>query len=401
MDKFVAAIEFASKKLKLAVGYELDGQVYVLYTLTKEYGKAIDAGHLIDSASISNSVLEVKEFSDPNAKLRLAISDAILSLPPYGLDVYETSETTTVLADVGKIGSFDIKNLYALIKNRGIPDNAELVDVVPCKFLLDEGREFDIIPFGETSNYISVYAKLHTLPSGLVNDYRNALKASGIQVKRLVVAPFGAVELIGTYPDLPGDYILVDIGSDITTVSLVGGKELYSSSYFEWGGDNITERISELFNISFEDAEKYKIMYGLDNREMNFKAPVCTSLDEEGIETHHYQEELVTIIKNELENFLRKLNSTIDSLLVQDPNFKTLPMLLIGGGSCLYGFEKYLTPKVASDFVKVVSSTTLGARNPTFFNCLGMILVNAKYPNLYEETQHRIGEITRDTINKK
>ena len=226
MDKFVAAIEFGSKKLKLAVGYELNGQVYVLYTLTKPYGKAIDAGHLIDSASISNSVLEVKEFSDTNAKLKLTISDAILSIPPYGLEVFETSETTTVISDACKIGSYDIRNLYALIKNRGLPQTCDLIDVVPRKYLLDDNREFDTVPYGEASNYISVYAKLHAAPSALVNDYRNALKASGMQVKRLVMAPFGAAELISTYPDLPNDYLLVDIGSDITTVSLIGCGKL-------------------------------------------------------------------------------------------------------------------------------------------------------------------------------
>ena len=401
MDKFVAAIEFGSKKLKLAVGYELNGQVYVLYTLTKAYGKAIDAGHLIDPASISNSVLEVKEFSDTSAKLRLTISDAILCIPPYGLEVFETSETTTVLSDACKIGSYDIRNLYALMKNRGLPQSSDLIDVVPRKYLLDDDREFDSVPYGEASNYISIYAKLHVAPSTLVNDYRNALKASGMQVKRLVMAPFGAAELISTYPDLPSDYILVDIGSDITTVSLVGSKDLYASRYFEWGGDNITDRIAEMFNISLEDAEKYKIMYGLDNREMNFKAPVCTSTDEEGIETHHYQEELLSIIKNELENFLRRLKTSIEDLVSFDPSLKSLPMLLIGGGSALNGFENYLGPKVDSDYVKVVSSQTLGARNPTFFNCLGMILVNSKYPNLFEETQHRIGEVTRDPLGRK
>ena len=41
MDKPIAAIELGSKKLKLVVGYEIDGQIYVLYTLTKPYGNCI------------------------------------------------------------------------------------------------------------------------------------------------------------------------------------------------------------------------------------------------------------------------------------------------------------------------------------------------------------------------
>ena len=33
MEKPIAAIEFGSKKLKLVIGYELNGQVYVIYSL--------------------------------------------------------------------------------------------------------------------------------------------------------------------------------------------------------------------------------------------------------------------------------------------------------------------------------------------------------------------------------
>lgn len=402
MDKsLVAAIEFGSKKLKVVVGYELDGQCYVVYTLTKPYGRAVEAGQIVDAAAISNSLLEVKEFVDSSAKLHIVIDDALLCLPPERIDVYETSETTTVITEGGKIGSFDIKNLYALIKNRGLPTNCEMVDVCPRKFILDENREFDRVPLGEISNYISVYAKIHTLPHEIPFDYKNALTSSGVSPKRLVIAPHAAIELIATYDDLPSDYFLVDIGSNTTTISLVGARDLFNSIIIDWGGDDITERIADQFHISFDEAEKYKIMYGLDNREMNFKAPVCTSKDEEGFEEAHYQSELLEVIKNELENLVRRLRTSVDQLVGDNTQLKNLPMLLIGGGSYLYGFEKYLGPKVESDFVKLVTCKTLGARNPTFFNCLGMILVDGKYPNLFEETQHRIGEVSRDPLGRK
>lgn len=402
MDKsLVAAIEFGSKKLKVVVGYELDGQCYVVYTLTKAYEKAIESGRIIDPASISNALLECKEFVDSSAKLHIVIDDALLCLPSEGLDVYDTSETTTVITEGGKIGSFDIKNLYGLVKNRGLPTSSEMIDVIPRKFILDENREFDRVPLGEISNYISVFAKIHALPHEIPFDYKQALTSAGVSPKRLVIAPHAAIELISTYDDMPSDYFLVDIGSNQTIVSMVGARDLYKSLVIEWGGDDITERIADQFHISFEEAEKYKIMYGLDNREMNFKAPVCKSVDDEGIEEAHYQDELLEVIKNELENLVRKLRTSVDQLVAEDTQLKNLPMLLIGGGSYLYGFEKYLGPKVESDYVKLVTCKTLGARNPTFFNCLGMILVDGKYPNLIEETQQRIGDVSRDPIGRK
>lgn len=401
MKKTVAAIEFGSKKLKLVVGYELEGQVYVLYALTKPYGHIVEAGSITDQVALAQSIIDVKTIADPSAKLKINISEALLSLPPYGLEVFQTKQVTTVISDEAKIGNLDIRNIYALIKNGALPLNNQLIDVAPERYILDQGRTFLRPPLNESSSTLTVYAKVHTLPKRISGEYKAALTAGGLSIKRSVVASFAACELLGTYEDLPSDYLLVDIGSNMTTVSLVGEKELYGSRFFEWGGDRITEKIIESFNINESDAEKYKITYGIDKREMNFKAPICITYDADGNSIKHYTDELNSIIKSELEVFVKQLNSALDDLLKDyDKSAKALPMILIGGGSRLHGLIEYLEPKVQSEKVIAVAPRSLGARNPTFTNCLGMIIANAKYPNVYDETHPRVGQLTREENNK-
>ena len=397
MEKPVAAVEFGSKKLKLVVGYEIGGQVYILYALTKPYGHMIESGTIIDQQTIAKAVNEVRTFSEPSLKLKVSISEALLALPPFGLEIFQTKQVTTVLSDEAKIGNIDIRNIYSLIKNGALPLDNQLIDVAPERYILDQGRSFIKPPLNETSSTLTVIAKVHTLPKRVAGEYKAAFNAGGLSIKRSIVAPFGACELLGSYPDIPSDYLLVDIGSDITTVSLVGDKELYASRFFNWGGDRITERIIETFNINESDAEKYKITYGIDSREMAFKAPVCSVDDGQGHEIKHYVDELNSIIKNELDIFLKELEISLNDLLKgYDPSAKQLPMILIGGGSHLHGLVEYIEPKVQSETVMVVSPRTLGARNPTFTNCLGMILANAKYPNVYDESHPKVAPLTRD-----
>ncbi len=397
MEKTVAAIEFGSKKLKLVVGYELDGKVYILYALTKPYGHIVETGSIIDQAKLAKAISEVRNISDVSARLKIAISEALLALPPYGLEIFQTKQVTTVLSEEGKIGNIDIRNIYSLIKNGALPLNNQLIDVAPERYILDQGRSFLRPPLNESSTTLTVLAKVHTLPKRISGEYKAALTAGGLSIKRSVVSSFAAAELLGSYEDLPSDYILVDIGSNVTTVSLVGEKELYASRFFEWGGDRITERIVESFNINEADAEKYKITYGIDKREMNFKAPICITDDGEGNEVKHYADELNYIIKGELDIFLKQLSSSLEELLKgYDSSAKSLPMILIGGGSRLNGLVDYIEPKVPNEKVITVLPRTLGARNPTFLNCLGMILANSKYPNVYDETHPHVGQLTRD-----
>lgn len=401
MSKPIAAIELGSKKLKLVIGHEIDGKVYVVYSLVKPYGHIIEAGKVIESGKLTAAIREIKEIADPSQRLKINISEALVALPPYGLEVFQTQHVTTVISEEGKIREIDIRNIYALIKNGSLPLDNQLIDIAPEKYVLDHGRTFVRPPIDESSPTLTVTAKVHTLPKRILGEYKNAMISGGIYSRRFCIAPFAASELLATYDDVPPSYLLVDIGSNITTVSLIGEKQLYASCFFEWGGDNITEKIIETFNINENEAEDIKIKYGIDKREMNFKAPVCMSDDGNGQQIKHYVSDLNAVIKGELEIFVRQLNDSITHLLEKyDSSLKSLPMVLVGGGAKLNGLVDYVLPKVQSDSVMVVTPRTLGARNPTFTNCLGMILANTKYPNVYDETQPRVGTVSRENDTK-
>ena len=180
MEKPVAAVEFGSKKLKLVVGYEIGGQVYILYALTKPYGHMIESGTIIDQQTIAKAVNEVRTFSEPSLKLKVSISEALLALPPYGLEIFQTKQVTTVLSDEAKIGNIDIRNIYSLIKNGALPLDNQLIDVAPERYILDQGRSFIKPPLNETSSTLTVIAKVHTLPKRIACEYHAALSAGGV-----------------------------------------------------------------------------------------------------------------------------------------------------------------------------------------------------------------------------
>ena len=398
MEKRIAAIELGSKKAKLVIGYELNGKICVLYTLVKPYGeKCIENGTITNPTKVMETIKELTSMVDPSVKLRITISDIVLCLPPYGLEVLNTKQTTGTSSQDYKVTNFDIRNLYSIIRNSISTNNNTLVDIVPHYFILDKGRSFVNAPIGDTSTTVTVNANIHTLPSRIVNEYTGVFTRSNVSVKRCIVSSLAAIEMINLDNNLPKNYFLVDIGSDTTTVSLVGLKSLHASTYFNWGGDNITKQIVEAFNVNEAEAEKYKTMYGIDKRIMNFNAPVCTSTNEDGREDKHGVEELNDIIKSELDSFTRQINTSIETLLMNlKPEYRTLPMILVGGGSKLFGLVDYIKPKVPAEEIYLYEPKVLGARNATYTNCLGMILVCSKYPQMIDEHQPRIGAIQRD-----
>lgn len=397
MEKPVAVLEISSSSIKLVVGYELNGQPYVLYSLVKPFNLIVDSGTFIDPVLIKESIASMSNILDDSARVKINISEAIVILPPYGLEVFHTQQVTTVVGEDNKVSPLDIRNIFAIIRKGKIPVANGLIDIIPEKYTLDEGVSYQTPPIGLKSQTLAIRAMVHTLPTHISANYQDIVREAGVNVKRTFIAPFAASELLGTYDEVPSEYLLVDIGSHVTTVSFVGGKQLYSSRFFKWGGHNITSKIGETFNISEIEAEKIKVMYGLDKRKMNYQIPICKTDDGTGRETKHTVEELSAIVKSELDIFTSQLNSTINNLLsAYESSAKTIPIFLVGGGSLLNGLAEYLEPKVQSDYVKVVNVKTLGARNPSLINCLGAVVANSKYQTVFDDMHPRVGQVSRN-----
>lgn len=401
MENAITAIEIGSKKIKLVIGFVLNGKVYSIYAITKSYSQAIDNFNISDPSIIINACKQLKILVDAPISSKYMVTQCLLALPPVDMSIYQNKQMTAVIGEENKISTIDIRNIYTLIRTGALKmnniNNTSLVSVVPEKFILANNKAYEKIPFGLVSNSLTIDAKIHVLPNRIVSSYESCIKQSGINVKRCFVSTYGATALINSEPNMPEDYLLIDIGSNITSVSFVGYKKLFSSNVFEWGGDNITEKIIEKFNINEGDAEKYKIIYGLDKRVMNFKAPICTTLDDYGNEVKHYSDELNIIIENELDIFATKLVEEFKHILANhDADYMFLPLIFIGGGSRLHGLKEFLEHKLNKNDLIFYTPKVLGARNPTYTNCLGLILANSINPHVYDESNPRVNQLTRD-----
>ena len=401
MEKPLAVIEICSKCIKLVVGYVIDGQVQIIYTTTRNTGLIFDNGVVVDENALLNGLRSLNFIEDAQAKLKITIGEIILVIPPFGLTVYQTKQSTNLVSEGNQVSELDIKNLYSLVMKSQVGLNNSLVDAIPCHFDLDGGRTYDFVPMGQVSSSLSAVIKLHSLPTNIYLAYKNAAHDAGFIVKRSIIAPQGAASLLATYPDMPTDYFLVDIGSNVTTVSLIGQKELYDSRFFSWGGDTITEKIIANFNINEADAEKFKILYGYDTREYTFDAVVCTSLDENGKTVEHRVSHLNAIIKAELDTLASQINSCIKDLLTnyqaKAAAYEKIPLILIGGGSLLGGLVKYIEPKLPNDKVLLGTNKVLGARYLGLVNALGVILCQHRYPNVNDDTQQKTISLSRES----
>ena len=397
MKENAIALEISHKYVKILFGYVLGKQVIVTYA------KKIPLNHPLENGAIKDRISIIKELSknnpilDEEYHINQLISNVILVLPPYGLEVYQTKQITSVISPEKVVGELDVKNIYSIIRNKRLPVDNELIDIIPDAFVLDNGEKYAVPPIGKESSAITAYAKVHTLPKRINAEYTDCLKASNVRVSRRVVAPFAISELLSTYDNIPDTYFLIDIGANSTSISLVGKHQLFATRCISWGGDNITDSIVRNFNMSEQDAENIKILYGLDKRKMKFDYAVYES--QSGEEKRSYSvEALNEIIEKELEAFTKMLSVAIEQLsnIYNITNSKSLPIILVGGGAKLKGMTAYLSNQLANSNIDLLKIKSIGARDLSLVSLLGAIYVNKRYPLANSGANE-----TRVTVNRE
>ena len=396
MKESVCALEISHKYVKVVFGYVQDNQVVV--TLAKKYplNHALESGAIKDRATIINLLSKNNPVIDSSINFEQMIDKAILVLPPYGLEIYETTQYTSVISPEKIVGELDIKNIYNIIRNKRLPVDNELIDIIPDSFMLDNGNRYAQAPVGKESSAITVHANVHTLPKRINEEHTSCLVESNIKVSRRVVAPYAVSELLATYQGVPSTYFLVDMGANSTTISLVDNHQLYATRSFSWGGDNITNSIVTSFNISEEEAEKIKILFGLDKREMKFDFPFsksATPLEQ----VSGTVSQLNKIIEKELFDFLNMFNLGIEQLVnaYNIDDYKSIPVIFIGGTSKLKGLKGFFNEHLNNKNYEFLNNKSIGARDPSLTALLGSILVNKKHPVNKSEAHPQVN-VTRD-----
>ena len=381
MKNRFTVIEISHKFVKVLIGSVHNGQVIAHYVNKTPIHHLLESGAIVDKESLLATFSKINPIHDEQYNIHELINEAILILPPYGLEVYATNQITSVISRERIISQQDIVNLYSIVSNKKLPVDNELIDIIPEIYTIDSGEKYAVAPIGKSSRAINAQIKVHTLPRKINYDYSEILRRAGINISHKVVSTFASVELLSTYKETPKDYFLIDIGGNTTSVSLIGNGQMIASRSNAWGGDSITERIMQSFNINEKEAEHIKVLYGIDNRKMNFLYPITKSIDGK----EHYREELNNIIYESLNTFISSTQIAMDQLKELYKVNKDIPIIIIGGTSKLRGLVGYLKTKLNKENISAVSPKTIGVRDPSMLACLGAVLFHSKHPGVLED----------------
>lgn len=397
--KPLACFDISHSAIKLLIGYCHEGKPVVLYTKEAPIEGLVEKGGGISERrdELIKVFSSFSRFDEPELKLKGSISEICLALPSIGLKIYERDESTTCASADKKISRVDISNVIAKVKNEEVPDGNEVVDIIPVAFHLNNGAVYANPPLGMESSSLGVKAMIHTLPNAIALDYKNLANRSQYRIKKASVAPYCQAALFALDPSLPANYILVDMGSRMTSLSLIGGNEPYRSAQFFLGGDDLTECIANRLGLEKAASEELKKVYGYDSRPFLYSPAIAQGASpENGLPSKITQAALNGAMEEYFNSFFLHFQAAWETLLRSEQERSApFPILLTGGASQLRGLQELFAKRYPNRGLLFPSSASIGGRDPRYSVCLGLLAASAHYTGSLEDNYHGVAHVDR------
>ena len=256
----IVGVDIGTSKVCTVVGEVNNfGQIETICN-TSYKCSGLKKGKIINEDEIILSLAKtIKEAED---ETNLKINSAYVTIPGKYVTIVQNSITKDAKDKYAGISVRDVQNAIIQVKDIEIPDGKTLIDVVPDKIVLDNGTVVND-PVGNLSASFTISAQVILAEKDYVRQLHNIFKKAGLEIDGIVPITLAERNLILDTNELHDNVMLLDIGAGNTDIGVFEGSTFLYTNSIPLGGDNITNDIALVLNISEEEADKLKRQYGL------------------------------------------------------------------------------------------------------------------------------------------
>jgi len=383
VKKVYTSINLGSDTIKIIVAEIYNDEVNVLSSNCIK-SKGIRKGLIVDANLAINSVKDgMKEIND---NLGIDITKVIVNVPSYNSKfLYVTSniqnEDEDQIIKSSHISALIKKSVYSKI-----PNNYELLTVIPLDFIVDGNKGNNII-VGKKGNEIEFKGVLIATPKKNIYSVVSVIEGAGLEVVDITF------DGIGDYFEVRNANLdkqigaIINLGHDTTTVSIINKSKFMNTEIIQIGGRSIEKDFACVFGISIFDARNMKEKFASAHKRFTQLTEIYEVKNtlNETIKLNQYEVSEVAMAR--ISEILELAKKQILLLTKQNINY----IVFTGGLTEMKNFKNLCFEIFGKDVI-IYSMDTLGVRDNKYSSCLGMIKYFADKMNIRGKKYSMISE---------
>jgi cell division protein FtsA len=253
----VVGIDVGTTKIcTLVAREEAPGQISII-GVGIEPSAGIRKGVVVDLAAASQAVSRSIEKAERTSGLE--ITSALVSLA--GSQVSSVNSRGVVGINGGIIDQDDVGRAIEAARAVAIPHNREIIHVIQRGFNVD-GQEGIRNPLGMHGFRLEVETHIITASAASVENLRQCVGASGVEISQFVLNPLASAEVVLTETERQMGAVVVDMGGGTTDMAIFIDGDVWYTSVLAVGGNHVTSDIAHGLRLPMSQAEELKVAHG-------------------------------------------------------------------------------------------------------------------------------------------
>ena len=306
----IVGIDIGTSKVSLIIGEVNNFNQVEIICSTNQPCSGIKKGKIINEDEVVKAITAAVE--DAQADANLKINSAYVTIHGKYVRIVQNSVVKEVKDKYAGITAKDVSSAIMQAKDIDIPDGMSIIDIVTDKFVLENGKEV-ADPIGNFGANFTLKAQVVLAEKEYIRQLFGIFKKADLEIDGLVPISLAERNLVLDTHELTDNVMILDIGAGNTDIGIFEGSEFVYTNTIPVGGDNITNDIAVVLNISHEEADKLKKQYSLAMRSYidNDNEILLTTCKEEQSSKVIKSSELIEIIEARIEEIFMLVNKDI------------------------------------------------------------------------------------------
>lgn len=256
----IVGVDIGTTKVATVIGEVNNFEQIETICNTSYKCSGLKKGKIINEDEISLSL--AKTIKDAEDETNLKINSAYVTIPGKYVTIVQNSITKEVKDKYSGISIRDVQNAIMQVKDIEIPEGKTLIDIVPDKIVLENGTVV-ADPVGSLSSSFTMSAQVILADKDYVRQLNSIFKKVGLEIDGIVPIALAERNLVLDSNELHDNIAIIDVGAENTDIGVFENSSFIYTNSIPLGGENITNDIAVVLNITEEEADKLKRQYGL------------------------------------------------------------------------------------------------------------------------------------------
>ena len=393
-------IDIGTTKICCVVG-EVDLDNIDILGIGVSNSNGVKKGSVIDIDKTINSIEEAVNKAEKMSGKKISEAtvgisgDHISSMSAQGAIAISKGQP---VSDEEEISKSEVEQVLNQARSVSLPSDRQILHLIPQEFVIDQQHGIKN-PIGMVGRRLEANFHLISCDTSASKNIKKCVEEAGIKPLRIVYQSLGSAASVLEKHEKDLGVVLIDIGGGTTDICIFFEGEVRHSAVIGLGGDNISNDIAAITQISKQEAELIKRNYGSAKANM-VSDELNIELKSKGDEK--YRKESERQISNYIEARMTEIFNMVNSE-IQRANIKSpypLKIVLTGGGSLLKNSsilaQEIFNSKVKIGIPKGLNKLDEIKSSPIYSTGIGLI----NYPELVFDDSKINRKIVPNGISK-